>query len=68
MVYNNGKGNVSIDFNLCENNFRQCPDNTKDFANIINENNTCDHMSSDDLSEVGVSLIDIENPDAGLLL
>ena len=68
MVYNNGNGNVSIDFNLCEYNYRKCPDEDNDYANIINENNTCDHMSSDDLSQVGVSLIDTENPEAGLLL
>lgn len=44
--YNNGKGNVTIDFNICDYAYRRCPDNTLDFANIINENNTCNHMSS----------------------
>lgn len=39
-----------------------------DFANMINENNTCSHMSSQSLSDVAVNLIDTENPELGLTL
>ncbi|CDW71763.1 UNKNOWN [Stylonychia lemnae] len=66
--YNNGKGNITIDFNICDYSFRKCPDEASDFANIINENNTCSHMSSGSLSDVGVSLIDNDKPDLGLRL
>jgi hypothetical protein len=66
--YNNGKGNVTIDFNICDYSYRKCPDESSDFANVINENNTCSHMSSGSLSDVGVSLIDTDKPDLGLRL
>ncbi len=39
-----------------------------DFANMVNENNTCSHMSSQSLSDVVVALIDTENPELGLTL
>ena len=68
IAYNNGKGNVSIDFNICEYAFRKCPDAADDFANIINENNTCNHLSNDAIAQVGVSLIDSANPALGLRL
>jgi hypothetical protein len=56
--FNNGKGEVSVDFNICSFSKRKCPDEMPDFANIINENNTCSHLSDNSLSNVGVSLID----------
>jgi hypothetical protein len=59
---------VTVNFNLCEYAFRTCPDGFADFANLINENNTCNHLSSQALSEVGVSLIDEEQPQLGLKL
>ena len=68
MAYNNGKGDISINFNLCEYNYRTCPDNVQDFVNVINENNTCNHMSSGSLHDVNVSLIDANKPDLGLRL
>lgn len=68
MQYNNGKGNVSINFNICDYTHRTCPDGYADYANMINENNTCNHLSSATLSEVTVSLIDEEVPDLGLKL
>jgi hypothetical protein len=66
--YNNGKGNVSINFNICEYAQRTCPDGYADFANVINENNTCSHMSSASMSEIDVDLIDEEQPELGLVL
>ena len=68
MQYNNGNGNVTIDFNICDYSFRKCPDNAPDFANVINENNTCNHLSSQYLSDVKVDMIDSEQPDLGLTL
>lgn len=68
VYYNNGKGNVSINFNICEYTFRKCPDGALDFANEINQNNTCDHLSSSSLHDVGVSLIDENKGDLGLRL
>lgn len=66
MSYKKGLGNVTIDFNICEKSFRQCPDGVSDYANIVNENHTCNHISAPTLSEVGVSLIDFNKPDLGL--
>jgi hypothetical protein len=66
--YNNGRGNVSIAFNLCDFAQRTCSDQYADFVNVVNENMTCNHASSQSLSEVGVSLIDDERPDLGLKL
>ena len=68
MFNNAGKGNVSIHFNLCDFTKRTCPDGFADFANVINENNTCSHMSSNKLSDVVVALIDVEDPELGLSL
>jgi hypothetical protein len=68
VTYNNGKGNVSLSFNICEYAYRTCPDNFADFANFVNENNTCNHMSSQSLSDVVVNLIDEDKPDLGLKL
>ena len=67
-MYHNGNGNVTIDFNICESAFRTCPDNYADFANIVNENNTCSHMSSASLGDVLVTMIDSDYPELGLIL
>jgi len=63
VAYNNGNGNVSIDFNICDYTYRQCPDKGNTFVNIINENNTCTHLSSNDISDVKVDLQDPYRPD-----
>lgn len=68
VTYNDGQGEVSINFNICEYNARQCPDGQQDYANSINSNNTCNHLSSSDISDVQVELIDIWRPDLGLEL
>ena len=39
-----------------------------DYANVINENNTCNHMSGYDLDQVDVTLIDADKPDLGVQL
>lgn len=48
VAYNNGNGNVTIDFNICDYSARVCPDGRKDMANMVNENNTCYHLTSPD--------------------
>ena len=61
-------GNVSINFNLCAYTFRTCPDGFVDYANIVNENNTCAHLTDTKISNIGVKLIDEEYPELGLIL
>jgi hypothetical protein len=39
-----------------------------DYANIVNENNTCAHLTGVGLSETVVRLIDEEQPELGLVL
>ena len=68
LQYNNGKGNVEIDYNICEYAFRRCPDGGKDYANVINENNTCSHLSSGSIHDVVVSLIDPDKGELGMKL
>lgn len=61
-------GNVSINFNLCAYTFRTCPDGFVDYANIVNENGTCVHLTDTKLSKIGVRLIDDDYPELGLIL
>ena len=61
-------GEVTINFNICEFAYRQCPDSVADYANVINENNTCNHMSGNELSQVDIALIDADKPSLGLQL
>lgn len=68
MSYNDGYGTVSIDFNICAYTTRVCSDGVDDYANVVNENNTCSHMSTTSISDVVVSLIDTSTPDLGLIL
>lgn len=68
MYYNNGQGNVTINFNICDYTIRNCPDGYADYANEVNQNNTCVHLSSASISDIGVSLIDPDEPDLGLVL
>jgi hypothetical protein len=66
--YNDGYGTVTIDFNICAYTTRTCSDGVSDYANEVNENNTCSHMSTTSISDVAVSLIDTSDPDLGLTL
>ena len=66
--YNDGFGTVTIDFNICAYTTRTCSDSVDDYANEVNENNTCSHMSSTSISDVAVSLIDSDTPDTGIYL
>ena len=66
--YNNGYGIETIDFNICGYTARTCLDGVQDYANRINHNNTCSHMSDDDISDITVSLIDLDKPWMGLVL
>lgn len=64
----NGTANVTLDFNICAFTFRDCDPTVRDFANIVDENKKCRHMSSNNLQDVGVSLIDDSTPEKGLIL
>jgi hypothetical protein len=61
-------GDVTIEFNICHYTFNSCPDGDDVYATIVNENNTCNKMSTEEISDVGVSLIDTQNPESGLKL
>lgn len=59
--------NFTIYFNLCEPTNHKCPDkNTQDFANSVNENNTCSHLSGGSTSDQTVSLQDQRYPEYGV--
>ena len=45
LEYQEANGTSTIEFNLCEETARRCPDLMADHANIINSNNTCNHLS-----------------------
>ena len=45
LEYQEVNGTSTIEFNLCEETARRCPDLMADHANIINSNNTCNHLS-----------------------
>jgi hypothetical protein len=71
--YSTEDGENTIQFNLCEPTVRKCPDMMGDFANIINANNTCNHLShilDDDETTVpfDLSLIEESHPDLGLIM
>jgi hypothetical protein len=66
--YNNGNGDVVIDFNICEFSFNTCPDLVNDFANEVNENGTCHHLSSDSLSNPVSTFISEDMPNMGMNL
>jgi hypothetical protein len=69
--YNNGKHDVSIEYNICDYAMRKGPDNgtLKDFANMnISSTNQFFHISTSSLTEVGVSLIDKTKQDMGINL
>lgn len=61
---------VSLNFNICEATNRECSNEESsedDFANI-KVNSKCKHLSDSGLSEVGVKLINDEDPSRGLIL
>jgi hypothetical protein len=35
----------SLNWNICEKTARRCLDSKDDYANVVNENNTCNHVS-----------------------
>jgi len=66
--FNKGKGDNTINFNICNQAFRTCNDAVPDFANMINQNNTCNHLSSGSISNIKVSLINDNKPEKGVSL
>lgn len=64
MTFNNGNGDLSIDFRICSYvTDRVCPSNKDSYANLVNVNNTCYDLTSSSLSNVVVDLIDERDPD-----
>lgn len=61
-----------MEFNLCEETAARCPDLWPDYANLINGNNTCNHLSRvviDGEQKPGVmSLISDANPGLGVIM
>ena len=43
--FEDGTGKSTIQFNLCEETARRCPDLQVDHANIVNAIGTCNHLS-----------------------
>lgn len=66
--YNNGNGDVVIDFNICEYSFHTCSDGVQDFANEVNENGTCHHLSSSSLNNPVSTFISEDSPKLGMNL
>mmetsp|Transcript_4438 Transcript_4438/g.7558 ORF Transcript_4438/g.7558 Transcript_4438/m.7558 type:complete len:311 (+) Transcript_4438:493-1425(+) len=61
--------NYSVAFNICEHSQRRCSDKqTLDFANSVNENGTCQHLSGSDLAHQQVSLQDQSYPEYGVVM
>ena len=65
-------GTSTIEFNLCEETVRRCPDLMPDHANIINGVGTCNHLSrvvQDGEQKPGtMSLISESNPGLGVVM
>ena len=65
-------GTSTIEFNLCEETVRRCPDLMPDHANIINGVGTCNHLSKvvqDGEQKPGtLSLISENNPGLGVVM
>ena len=65
-------GTSTIEFNLCEETVRRCPDLMPDHANIINGVGTCNHLSKvvqDGEQKPGtMSLISESNPGLGVVM
>ena len=72
LEYQEANGTSTIEFNLCEETARRCPDLMADHANIVNSNNTCNHLSRvyvDGEQKPGtLSLISEQNPRLGVVM
>lgn len=66
--YDNGLGTVYIDYNICDYTMSTCSDSGKDYANLVNENNTCYHISTSSINDVAITFIDEEVPSLGVSL
>lgn len=62
-----GTKNESIYFNICEPTKTTCPDaEVVSYANMVNENNTCLHMSGQNAYNQEVYPIDEQHPEYGV--
>jgi len=73
LEFPDANGTSTIEFNLCEQTARRCPDLMIDHANIINSVGTCNHLSRVDLEDGSMkpgtlSLISEANPEMGVVM
>ena len=73
MSYADRFGTNTIEFNICSNTTRTCPDEQLDYANLITANQTCFHMTSvlnekhpDKQTPGTYSLLDKNIPSSGI--
>lgn len=59
--------NSTIAFNVCEKSFRKCG-SYNDYANIQFSPNNCSHMSTDNIKNIKVTLLDDEDAEKGMIL
>jgi hypothetical protein len=59
--------NYTLFFNICEYTQHRCSDaKTMDYANSVNNNQTCNHLSGSDNVEARTSLISKDSPEYGV--
>lgn len=65
----NPKQNYTLFFNICEYTQHKCSDaKTSDFANSVNNNQTCNHLSGTDKTEQKAKLLNNDYPEYGVNL
>jgi len=58
-----------LEFNICEKTFSECQGENKTFAHVYDfQSESCQKLSTEQLSEVGVALYDEEDPEQGVTL
>jgi len=70
--YKDANGTSSIQFNICAETARQCPDMMDDHANMVNSVGTCHHLSrismEGEQKPGALSLISEKNKELGVIL
>lgn len=71
MKFNDGEEDKTIAFNVCDHAKREPSDGKKDFANLLAGGKVTGdykHLTSDNIEDVQVDLLDKKRPDIGLRL
>ena len=70
--FQDANGTSSIQFNLCAETARRCPDLMVDFANVVNSVGTCNHLSrvirEGEQKPGRMSLISEKDPTLGVVM